>query len=179
MPKILNYSENSDYESVTTLLSNPIDWAWNSGTIYTVDKKDDFYIMGDFNDPITIQYGIFKKENDINSLMSAICIKLVDGKSLNLSSNIIPIIENISTGEQFRKKGYAKVLYKFILYKYNTLLSDSKIFTDKDKISKTLGIWINYLPTISKVSNFNLQTKQKTEFKLNNSETIRFISERI
>lgn len=178
MPKILEYSNSSSLEENITLLSSPKDWNWNTYCLYESNRINDLIIAGDYSTPNIIQYGVFIKNVDISNLMSAICIHVKQGKQFDFSSNFA-IIENISTTPNSRKKGFAKILYTHILNKHKIILSDEKIFTDKNKISKTLGIWTNFLPTIAKVNNFNMITKQKSEFKMDQSESVRFMAERI
>lgn len=177
MPKILEYSNSSNLEESITLSSSPKDWCWNPYAIYESNKINNLIIAGDYSTPNIIQYGIFDNKIDIKNLKSAISIHLKNGKQFDLPKDLA-IIENISTIPNERKKGYAKILYTHILNTHNIIMSDEKIFTDKDKISKTLGIWVNFLPTIGKVSNFDMTTKQKTQFEINNSKNIRFLAER-
>ena len=178
MPKILEYSNSSSLEESITLLSSPKDWCWNPYTLFESNRIGDLIIAGDYNTPNVIQYGLFSKKMNVDNLKSAITISTHNRKDFDFESDFV-IIDNLSTIPEERKKGYAKILYKHILNKHKTIMSDSKLFTDKNKISKSLGIWMNYLPTIAKISNFNLTTNMKSEFKLNNSENIRFLAERL
>lgn len=178
MPKIINYSSILNEEQKYSLYSNPIDWNWNSYTLYDVKTINKYVIAGDFNDPKYIQYGIFKNSSDLNSCVSAIAITIEPGLNYNLNINTVAIINNVTTIESERKNGLATILYDYILNTHKCIISDNKLFTDKNKINKSLGIWSNYLSKISKVSNFNIKTKEYSKFDIisGNDENIKFVA---
>lgn len=166
MPKIIYYDSSKDFEVQSTILSSPKEWFWNNSYMYRLFQNSEYEIFGDFSNNDNIQYGLY------------IDGQVVSGITFNLKNNI-PIIENVTTDKKFRNKGYAKVLYSFILNKYGILISDSKVFTSSiNKIDKSLGIWVNYLSSLAILKNFNIISKTISDFNhlKGNTEVIRFVA---
>lgn len=175
MPKIHNYNESTE-ETISTQLANPQLWGWNTPTMHPVKEINGYRIVGDFNDTSHTLYGLF--QNGSNDVLSAIDIKLEPGKNYNIPIENVAVVENVATVEKERGKGYARILYEYIINKFKVLVSDIKIFTSGNTYSKTLSIWSTYLPTISKVFNYNTKTKTYYNFdvKTGDSEDFRFVA---
>lgn len=178
MPKLLDYSNDSNIESNITLSADPIDWGWNQSTLYPVKTINGYVIVGDFNDPAHIQYGIFNKNMNIDSVVCGMSVDVVAGKEFNLPVKEAAVIENVATKTSERGKGFAKILYEYILDKYNVIFSDIKLFADKIKNVGSINIWTNFLPKISSVFNYNIKTKTYSQFDTNlgNSEDVRYVA---
>lgn len=58
-------------------------------------------------------------------------------------------ISSVVTGEQYRNKGWGKLLYKLVLDAEKTIVSDYQLYPG------AAAIWSKYLPTIANVYNYN------------------------
>jgi soluble lytic murein transglycosylase-like protein len=175
MPKIINYNELND-ESIATQLANPQLWGWNTATMHPVKEINGYRIIGDFNEPNHTLYGIFK--NNSNQVLSAIDINIEPGSDYNIPLKNVAVVEMVATIEAERSKGFARLLYEYVIDKFKVLISNTKVFTSGNNISKTLGIWKNYIPTIATVFNYDTKTKSYSDLDINagNDESIRFVA---
>lgn len=175
MPKIINYNE-LNVESSTTQLANPQLWGWNNDTMYQVKEINGYRIIGDFNEPNHTLYGVFK--NGSNDVLSAIDINIESGYKYNIPIENVAVVEMVATIEAERSKGFARLLYEYVIDKFKILISNTKVFTSGHNINKTLGIWKNYITTISTVFNYNTITKlfSKLDIEEGNDENVRFVA---
>ena len=184
MPKISYYDSNtSNDSSLYTRSTDPRTWAWN----YPVEikKTGDLILGADAQiDNGFAKYGIFlndKNNKFLNekNVLSAIEIQEMPGAAFGIPDiKKVAVIHNVTTIPEARSKGLARILYEFILDKYQVVFSDTELFSDKDKDNKTVSIWKNFLPKLGTVLNYDSNSKTYSEFdpvQGTKSENIRFV----
>lgn len=184
MPKLNYYDDKASNDaSMYTRSTDPRTWAWN----YPVELKSlgDQVIGADAQvEDGFVKIGIFNKEKNARFLneknvLSAIEIQEMPGAMFGLPDvKKVAVIHNVTTIPEQRGKGWARILYEFVLNKYKVLFSDTEIFTDKGKENKTLSIWKNYLPKLGTVLNWNNLNHTYGEFdpvEGTKSEDVRFV----
>lgn len=181
MPKISYYnSEKSSQSTEFTRNADPRTWAWNYPVL--VQSFGDYTIGADTQDAGYVLYGIFPKTDkkilNEKSVLSAIEIEEIPGAAFDIPDiPKVAVIHNVATVEEARSKGWARKLYEFLLKKYKVLFSDTELFSDHGKESKSLGIWTKFLPSLGNVLNYNTKTKEYKEFNVDEgkSENVRFV----
>ena len=182
MPKVSIY-ENSQTVDYDNRNSDPRTWGWNYPT--PIKNIDSEYVLGadlKANNDGFITYGIFKKSNskflDEKDVVSAFEIQEVPGAFFDIPEvKKVAIEHTVATIPEVRGKGFARLLYDWIVEKYKVLFSDTELFTHKDKESQTYGIWKNYLPKLGSMLNWNTKSRTYEEFDpvTGKNEDVRFV----
>lgn len=160
-----NFVEESDPK--TWSLNYPVGLKKINNLHFAVDHEGTF-----------AKYGLFKSSKLLSEeFVSGMEVTLLNGKEIGIESiKEVPMVEMISTTKEERNKGYAKLLYEAVISRHKILISDKELYTDEGKINRTLGIWSNHFPTLGKVFNINIKTKEIMPFDTTDSnEDVRFL----
>jgi hypothetical protein len=168
MPKInIVNKEQMNEETSFVQNSDPKTWAWT----YPANLKQikDLHFACDYNHSDgVIKYGLFK-DKKLTNPVSGMELEVIHG---------MPVIQMVSTVESERRKGYASLIYENALNRHSVLISGDELYTDENETNRSLGMWVNYLPTIGVVGNYNIDTNEISKFNLKEAydkKNIRFI----
>jgi hypothetical protein len=185
MPKVSYYDDSASNDAkIYTDSTDPRTWHWGHPVkIKSIDSTHTLGVDADVQDG-HVKYGIFTNtENskflDEENVVSAVEIQEMPGAAFDVPDiNKVAVMQNVTTIPEERNKGWAKILYQFLIDKYKVLFSDTELFSDKNTENKTVSIWKNFLPKLGTVLNWNAKTHTYKEFdpvEGLKSEDIRFV----
>lgn len=170
MPKISSQNDFVEY-------SDPRTWSWEYP--FGIKKIGDLHLAVDEVQQNKVKYGLFKSDKlDPSDCVSGIEMNIIDGSLIGLKAKKVPVISMVSTVEEERSKGLARILYKEVLNKYKIIMSDKELFSDDGVTNKTLSIWMYYLPTLGKMLLYDVNDKKFLPFDYHlgkNDEDMRFV----
>jgi hypothetical protein len=138
---------------------------------YEIPTMEDEYTKGDIsiksiNDGDEIRYGLFVKQN-LASVIDLISFELdgVDPKKFRPYQ-----VVNVITKKEFRRKGYAKQLYSFVLNNHKVIVSDSIVYKNSQEI------WDSFISTIAERFNYDKEANKFSEYNPINDENIVYVA---
>jgi GNAT superfamily N-acetyltransferase/ribosomal protein S18 acetylase RimI-like enzyme len=140
--ELMQHKAENDIDS-----SDPNEWDFVSGQKLIEKKVGNGIIflkmkIAHAND---VKYAL--KDVKTNKIISGMRAK-IDPNDYKVDPNEAQI-SSVVTGEQYRNKGWGKLLYKLVLDAEKTIVSDYQIYPG------AAAIWSKYLPTIANVYNYN------------------------
>jgi hypothetical protein len=77
---------------------------------------------------------------------------------------------NVITKKEFRRKGYAKQLYSFVLNNHKVIVSDSIVYKNSQEI------WDSFISTIAERFNYDKEANKFSEYNPINDENIVYVA---
>lgn len=140
--ELMQHKGENDIDS-----SDPNEWDFSSGQKLIEKKVGNgiIFLKMKIAHASDVKYAL--KDAKTGKIISGMRAK-IDPSDYKVSPNEAQI-SSVVTGEQYRNKGWGKLLYKLVLDAEKTIVSDYQLYPG------AAAIWSKYLPTIANVYNYN------------------------